>query len=205
MAHFGHGPWRSASDLGTALLLMASAVKGIDAEQPKAELLKAWIAALDPTERALVAQELAGRAEARAAAVETFKAKLALMAMPPAAADQRAAGDAKKLGATAHALAVRVLAPMTTFAEDRTEFAGKTFARPVHFAGQTFTFAQVRAGAPWPDWPADLGGAGTCSLVILTAMKYTAGANVALGTWELHSDTTYPIACARKDATYGAE
>ena len=137
------------------------------------------------------------------------------MAMPPAAADQRAAGDAKKLGATAKALAVRVLAPMTTFAEDRTEFAGKRFARPsdgvsvvapsFHFAGQTFTFAQVRAGAPWPDWPADLGGAGTCSLVILTAMKYTAGANVALGTWELHSDTTYPIACARKDATYAAE
>ena len=205
MKNLGRGPFRAASDLGTALLVMASAVKNIDAENPKAELLQVWVKALDPTESALVAQELAGRAEARAEAVAWFAAKFALMGMPPAATDQRAAGDAKALGATAKALAVRVLSPMATFSENRTEFGDKVFSRAVHFAGKTFTFAQVVAGAPWKDWPADLGGPGTCSLVILTAMYYSAGANVALGKWELHSDTAYPIPCARKTATYTPE
>ena len=194
----------SASSLGTTMLTVAAAVKQLDAEAALAERVRLWAAALDPVEGALVAELVAGRDQARADAVAWFSAQLKVMALPPAAADQSAAREARALGATSGALAVRVLSPMSSFSEDRTEFADKIFLRPVRFSGKTFTFAQVRRGAPWKDWPADLGAGDLCSLIILSGVYYSAGANVPLRKWELHSDSTYPVACQRKGETYVA-
>lgn len=202
LKHQGQGPWRTAREMGDALLMMAAAVKNIDGENAKAQLVEHWIKALDATEGALLQQILAGRSEARAAALAFFKAKLDTMGLPEGVSDGAAAGQAKALGATQGALAVRVTSPMATFNEDRTEFAGKIFLRPVKFAGKTFAFALVRKGAPWKDWPTELGGSDLCSMVVLTGTYYSAGANVALNKWELHSDITYPIACSNKNKTY---
>lgn len=199
----GKDSYASATGLGTALLTTAATVQAIDSEDGKAALVELWAAKLDPVEGARVREVLVGRREARAAAQAFFSERLDLMGLPPAAADQSALREAKALGAIANALSVRALTAMTTFAEDRTGFAGKSFARPVRFAGKTFTFAQVRRGAPWPGWPRGLGGDDVCSLVIVTAVYYSSGADVSLRKWQQHSDSSYPIACARRHATYG--
>lgn len=204
LQHMGKGPWKNSAELGTSLLVMASAVKNIDAEDGNAATVALWRDAVDTKEAALIDAGLTGRTQARADAVQFFDSKLQLMAMPPAVDDSTAASQAKALGATKGALAVRVIAPMQSFNESRTEFAGKRFARPVTFSGKTFSFAMVQKGPPWPVWPAGLGGKDLCSIVTLTAMFYSSGANVALKKWELHSDTAYPIACSRKDATYAS-
>jgi hypothetical protein len=199
----GKDAFATVSGLGTELLAAAANIKAIDEEDAKAALLEVWASKLDPVEAALVRAQLTRRAEARAAAVEFFAERLPLMAMPAGTEDPLGARAAKALGTSARALSVRALSAMDSFSEDRSEFAGMVFRHPVRFSGKTFSVGQVRRGAPRPDWPRGIGGDDLCSLVILTAVTFGEGANVSIGKWITHSETTYPIECSRKNATYG--
>ena len=206
LAHHVAGPWTGASSLGTTLLSVAGAIKAIDDDRDAAATMAVWIAELEPTESAALAQAVAERDRVRAELVAVFDQGVGEMGLPEAATDDPvAAAHLRKLCLGKGALATRVTGQMSRFREQRTEFAGKTFARPVQFAGKTFSFVVVRKGAPWPAWPSGLGaaiGGGLCHVQGFAAVMYQEGVGVKLDQWEVHSDTAYPIPCSRKSATF---
>lgn len=106
LAHHVAGPWTGASSLGTTLLSVAGAIKAIDDDRDAAATMAVWIAELEPTESAALAQAVAERDRVRAELVAVFDQRVGEMGLPEAATDDPvAAAHLRKLGLGKGALA----------------------------------------------------------------------------------------------------